>query len=213
MADSQKLRLEFPLAPKRGRLSDKDWEKCLTVEPMDRLPAPLIPKDGSYKLRPPRLHYGWALGDPDVLLEVARAKNIPPRDRNKPTAPPKNDRSSINADEDEEGDEEEGYDTEDDSEACPPSVSMTTSWLRMDALDAVAKELELEGEPYVIEVFLPGKGRVRMVALTNNYELSDRLLKRRDFDELRKYLKFEGGPMWYLDTYHWTWNSERYWNR
>lgn len=168
------------------------------------------------KMRPPRLHYGWALSEPDdVLLEVARLKNIPPRDRGKTTTLPKEVRNSTDVEEEEESDEEEGeeYDSEDDSEseACPSSDSMTTCWLRKDALNAVAEELELITKPYIHEVFFPGKDSVYMVAITNNYELRDRALKRRDIDELRKYFKFEGGPMWYLDTYYWTWNSERFW--
>ncbi|KLO14834.1 hypothetical protein SCHPADRAFT_888998 [Schizopora paradoxa] len=217
----KKLKLEFPLALKRGRLTAKDMEECLKVKPMARLPVPLVPKDGSMRFRPPRLHYGWPLDEPDILLQIAKEKNIPPRGRSKTTISPKevlisndDDRDEEEEEESEEEDEDENEDddTEDDSEPCPPRFSLTTSWLRKDALNVVAQELGLVSEPYVHEVFFQEKGAVQMIAFTNNYELVDRPPKRSDVDELRKYFKFEGSPMWYLDTYYWTWNCERYWD-
>lgn len=46
---------------------------------------------------------------------------------------------------------------------------MTDIWLRKDALDALAKELELRAKPYLVEMFCPGDPGQERVALIDNY--------------------------------------------
>lgn len=177
-------------------------QKALLVKPMEKLPSVLIPR-GIYKnARPPKLHYGWALNDPNRLLDIARKMNIPPRDRGEQTTATKED----------DGEDREVKKLNAEEEVRKPCVSMTDIWMRRDALKAVAKELELRGRPYLVEVFSPGEGRVQMIALIENYELRDGFVSRSDIQKLREYFDFEGGPIWYLDTYFWTSNSERFWN-
>lgn len=179
-------------------------EKALLVKPLAKIPAALVPSDPYSKAKPPKFHYGWVLNNPDCLLDIARAMNIPPRDRGDKT-------TFCGEHRDDLGDVEvEDFDIED--EEIAPGGSMTDVWMREDALDAVAKSLELNYAPYLNEVFSPGKGRVMMVALIDNYALRDGFVSRSDLKNLCEYFKFEGGPMWYLDTYYWTWNSERFWN-
>lgn len=60
---------------------------------------------------------------------------------------------------------------------------MAADRMRQDTLDAVAEELELCVDPYLIDVFSPGR-EVTMIAFTNNYEVSDRVVTRRDVDEM-----------------------------
>ena len=90
---------------------------------------------------------------------------------------------------------------------------MTDVWMKRDALTALAKELGLKVEPYHVEVFCPGepgKERVDMVALIENYTLKDEIVSRLDIQQLRAYFGFESDPLWYLDSYFWTWKSEAF---
>lgn len=165
-------------------------EKALFVKPMAKLPSALVPSGIYTKSRPPKFHYGWVLSDPDPLLDVARKLNIPPRDRS---------------------DSETSHSGEEED---IPSVSMTDVWMRDDALDAVAKILKLRCTPYVVTVFSPGSDsdRAEMISLIENYTLRDGLISRSDVPKLQEYFDFEDSPMWHLDTYRWTWNSDRFWN-
>ncbi|KLO14842.1 hypothetical protein SCHPADRAFT_294801 [Schizopora paradoxa] len=183
-----KPKLEFPLFPKEGPTLKSDMKKAHLVKPMARIPSVLLPSEKNSTARPPKLHYGWAMHDPYRLLEVARALNVPPRKRY------------------------EGYvrDERTHTRAC-----MTDIWMWIDALGALTKELELRAKPYLVEVFCPGKPgeeRVDMIALIDNYTLKDGFVSRSDIQKLKAYFGFESDPLWYLDTYHWCWNSESYWS-
>lgn len=166
----------------------------------------MIPSERYKGARPPKLHYGWVLNDPNHLLDIAKAMKIPPRDRGENTM--------VRREDDGEDRDVEKSHVEGETYDYKPCVSMTDIWMRRDTLKAVAKDLKLRGDPYLVEVFSPGmrNGRVQMIALIENYELRDGFVSRSDVQKLREYFDFESGPIWYLDTIFWTWNSDRFWN-
>ncbi|KLO14835.1 hypothetical protein SCHPADRAFT_902971 [Schizopora paradoxa] len=165
---------------------------------MAKLPPHLAPLGKYAKSKPPKFHFGWVLDNPDILLDIGKSLGVQPRKH------------------EEDHEDHEDHDSDDDSEDDEESdctVSMTDVWMRMDALQAVSKELELKNEPYLARVICPGKPnpRVLMISLVENYSLKDGFTRGIDIQNLMKYFDFKTGPMWYLDGYFWMWDSTRFW--
>ena len=162
----------------------QDWEKAFLVKPMKRLPEILLPNSDT-RGSPPSLHYGWVI-DSARLLKIAEEKKIAPRDRREVK------KLCF--------DEEILYDR--------PSVKTNEFQMMRDALDAISRELNLYSDPYLVQVFCPGKGRTHMISLVENYTLREELARidRSDITQLTKYFGFDVGPMWFLETCNWTWN-------
>ncbi|KLO13332.1 hypothetical protein SCHPADRAFT_369483 [Schizopora paradoxa] len=185
------IKLRFPLLPKKRneRLTRQDWEQALLVQPMAKIPDILVPGCGPRGI-PPRLHFGWVLDDDgNRLLDIAREKKIEPRDQREVKLLPKDD-----------SDDEDIYEG--------PSVKMNELWLKQDALSAVGKELQLICEPYLDQVCCPGKRTVKIVGLIDNYSLKSQVVGRADIPKLVDYFNFDVGPLWFLDSYRWTWNID-----
>ncbi|KLO14836.1 hypothetical protein SCHPADRAFT_902972 [Schizopora paradoxa] len=186
-------KLEFPLIPQKGPLSAAHVEKAHSFEPMYKLPSFLIPTGRYSNTRPPRFHYGWALEIFDRLYETAKELGVQPRAR----------------DEDSDDDSETEEDEEEEEEL--PTVSTTEIYFRDDAMTALTKHLKLGKEPYLATVFRPGKDRITMVALAENYAFKDGFALFSDMEKLTDHFKFDSEPMWYIDAYFWMWNGDDYW--
>lgn len=156
---------------------------------MKKLPSTFLRNEKYPKLDPPRFHCGWVLKDTNCVFDVANELNIQPHVMECGQIVPK------------------------------PEWVQGDLWMQDNAFAAIMKNLELKREPSLSTVICPGKtgGRARMISVVENTTIDDGEVCLTDTEKLRKYFgKYfdsDNGPMWYLDSYYFTWNSQRYYRK